>query len=325
MIYLRKVIQLPFLIAFSALLLLSACSDPEFDKASSSLKTAEIDLINLKAALSPSTQDAALPNLQYLKQYATAVRRINPGMEELISTLEAEGTVKGGSYLFLKQRLDAANILFLNEAKRSRNAALSVLAEATAVSHASKPDVFNDSLVDVINVLADMSKGQLPKLKFGETTDKTMPPTQHLVGNPRYGSWGNGSGGGLWVWYGQYRLFSDVLGWGSRYRYNQDSWYRSRSGSYYGDVGRHYYGTPQNNNTWQRASIKQPKVSANKASAATVKSFKSTNRLSTFAPRTKTPPSSMAKTYAAKNVSSYSNTRTSPSRTGGFGGRSGGK
>lgn len=325
MIYLRKVMHLPFLIAISALIFLSACSDPEFEKASSSLKAAEVDLLNLATTLSPSTQGAAavtLPNLRYLKQYAAVVRSINPGMEELISTLEAEGTVKGGSYLFLKQRLDAANIVFIDDAERSRNAAISVSTEATAISQASKPDVFNDSLVDVINVLADMSEGQLPKLKFGETTDKTMPPTQHLVGNPRYGSWGSG---GLWVWYGQYRLFSDILGWRSGYRYNQDYWYRSRSGSYYGDVGRHYYGTGKNNNTWQKAGLRQPGVKTNKASPAAVKSFKSSKRLSTYAPRTKQAPRAMAKTYAAKNVSSYSNARSSPSRTGGFGGRSGGK
>ncbi|MEH6404776.1 MAG: hypothetical protein V7750_15475 [Sneathiella sp.] len=328
MIHFRKVIQLPFLIAISALLFLSACSDPEFEKASSSLKAAEVDLGNLEVALNPSNISQAavtLPNLQYLKQYAAAVRRINPDMKELVSTLEAEGTNKGGSYLFLKQRLDAAKHLFATDAEKSRTAAISASTEAIAVSHASKPDVFNDSLIDVVNVLADMSKGALPKLKFGATEDKTMPPTQHLVGNPRYGSWNSGSGGSIWAWYGQYRLFSDVLGWRSGYRYNQDYWYRSRSGSYYGDVGRHYYGTGKNNNTWRKAGLKQPSVKSNKASPAAVKSFKSTKRLSTYAPRTKQAPKAMAKTYAAKNVSSYSNARSSPSRTGGFGRRSGGK
>jgi len=328
MIYLRKVIRLPFLIAISALLFLSACSDPEFEKASSSLKAAEADLGNLEAALNPSniSQSAiTLPNLRYLKQYAAAVRRINPQMSELVSTLEAEGTNKGGSYLFLRQRLNTAQALFDTDAERSRNAAISASTEAIAVSLAAKPDAFNDSLIDVINVLADMSKGELPKFKFGETEDKSMPPTQHLVGNPRYGSWNSGSGGSFWAWYGQYRLFSDVLGWRSGYRYNQDYWYRSRSGSYYGDVGRHYYGTNANNNSWRKAGLKQPSIKSNKASPAAVKSFKSTKRLSTYAPRTKQAPRAMAKTYAAKNVSSYSNARSSPSRTGGYGGRSGGK
>ncbi|OUR80731.1 hypothetical protein A9Q83_00365 [Alphaproteobacteria bacterium 46_93_T64] len=328
MIHLRKVLQLPFIFALSVLLLISGCTDPEFEKANVSLQKAEVDLKNLEVALSgarASSSLSLLPNLIYLKQYASAVRRINPSMEELIATLEQEGSVKGGSYQFLKKRYENTAYSFLNDGESSRAVAMATTAEATAVSQAAKPVVFNDSLIDVINVLADMSKGELPKLKFGETKDKTMPPTQHLVGNPRYGGWGHGSGGSLWVWYGQYRLFSDVLGWGRGYRYNQDSWYRSRSGSYYGDIGRHYYGTNRNNRSWKGASRKQPNIPANKASQSTLRSFKSTKRLSTYAPRTARAPKSMAKTYAAKNVSSYSNARSSPSRSGGFGGRSGGK
>jgi len=328
MTYFRKVLRLPFFFVLSALLFLSGCTDPEFEKASTSLQKAEVDLQNLDLVLSGEAQSQSLselPNLRYLKEYARIVKRISPQMGSLVTTLEAEGTVRGGSYLFLKQRLDTAKSNFSDNSDVSRASAMAVSSEAIAISRAASPVVFNDSLVDVINVLADMSKGELPKLKFGETTDKTMPPTQHLVGNPRYGSWGQGSGTSLWVWYGQYRLFSDVLGRGSGYRYNQNSWYRSRSGSYYGDVGRHYYGTNQNNRSWSKAGSRQPNIPTNKASKSTLKSFKSTNRLSTYAPRTSKAPKSMAKTYAAKNVSSYSNTRSSPSKSGGFGGRRGGK
>lgn len=327
MVNFRKVIISPFIFAFSVLLFLSGCSDPEFEKASISIKTAEVDLISLASSLDSSSQSAivTLPNLKYLKQYANVVRKISPDMSAIIATLEAEGTVAGGSYTFLSQRLEKAQQTFETSGKKSRDAAIFVSQEATAISVAAKPDVFNDSLVDVINVLADMSGGKLPKLKFGETADKTMPPTQHLVGNSRYGSWNNSSGSSLWVWYGQYRLFSDVLGWRSGYRYNQNDWYRNRSASYHGDVGRHYYGTQQNNKTWASAARKQPSVNTNKASPSAVKSFKSTNRLSNYAPRTSRAPKAMASAYTAKNKSSYSNTRSSPSRKSGFGGRSGGK
>jgi len=338
MFYIRKVLRLPFLLAFTALLFLSACADPELEKADVGLKQAEAAIGDLETILTKSERGSGaslLPNLAYLQQYAATMRRINPDMGQLISTLEAEGTVKGGSFQFLKTRLANAKKIFETQADSSREAAITVATEAEAITRAAQPDVFNDSLVDVINVLADMSKGELPKLKFGETTDKSMPPTQHLVGNPRYGSWG-GSGGNLWVWYGQYRLFSDVLGWGSGYRYNRDSWYRSRSGSYYGDVGRYYYGSNRTNAVWSRTAQKQPKVALNKASPSTVRSFKSTKRLSTYAPRATGAPKSMAKAYKAKNTSSYAKTsrfsksryaniRSSPRRSGGFGRRSGGK
>ena len=55
------------------------------------------------------------------------------------------------------------------------------LGRAAAIALAAKADIFNDSLVDVINVLADMSKGKLPKLNFADTADKTLPVASTLT------------------------------------------------------------------------------------------------------------------------------------------------
>ncbi|MBL4613800.1 MAG: hypothetical protein JKY27_02845 [Magnetovibrio sp.] len=309
----------------SVVFVVSGCSDPEFENATNALKQADSEVARLEMALA-SPANAAMPNLRYLKQYAEVVRRNEPDMYALVATLEAEGTVQGGLFTFLKARLANAKDVFAKEGQASRKLTTAVGAEALAVGQAAKLDVFNDSLVDVINVLADMSQGKLAKLTLAETVDKSMPPTQHLVGNPAYGSWQSGSGGSsFWAWYGQYRMFSDVLGWGRGYRYNQDYWYRSRSASYYGDVGRHYYGTSRNNRSWSQAAQRQPSVAANKASPSRVKNFKSTSRLSSYAPRTRSAPKSMAKSYSAKRTSSYSNTRSAPSRSGGFSRRSFGK
>ena len=324
MIKFRKVVSIPFFLLLAAGLLLSACTDPNLEKATNSVGQADTAGVRLEAFLAAGSANA-LPNLRYLKQYANLVGRQQPDMRELVGTLQAEGTDKGGLFVSLKNRLADTKQRLGTDAPASREAAMAVGAEAAAIALAAKPDVFNDSLVDVINVLADMSKGKLPKLKFSETSDKTMPPTQHLVGNPAYGSWRGGSGGGFWVWYGQYRLFSDVLGWNRGYRYNQDYWYRSRSASYYGDVGRHYYGSGRNNQSWSRAAARQPRVAANKASPARVKRFKSSNRLSNYAPRTRSAPRQVAQAYRAKRTSSYSNSRSAPSRSGGFSGRSAGK
>ncbi len=321
---LRKAIATPFFLLISVVFLITGCSDPELEKATSFLKQAETELVRLENSL-VSESAADLPNLRYLKQYADIVRRIEPDMNELISTLQAEGTTGGGLFSSLKNRLANAKQRFDQEAQASRDAAIAVSGEAVAIALASKAETFNDALVDVINVLADMSKGKLPKLNFTETSDKTMPPTQHLVGNPAYGQWQSRGGGGFWVWYGQYRLFSDVLGWNRGYRYNQDYWYRSRSASYYGDIGRHYYGTGRNNRSWSKAAYRQPNVAANKAQPSRVKRFKSTSRLSNYAPRTRSAPRQMAKIYNAKRTSSYSNTRSAPSRSSGFSRRSAGK
>ena len=320
----RKVISMPFFLLIAAGLLLFGCSDPELERAANTFKQAETELRRLEVSLADRSV-TALPNLRYLRQYADIVRRMQPEMNALIATLEVEGTTKGGLFNSLQSRLANARQRLGKDAPASREAAMAVSTEAVAIALAAKTNVFNDSLVDVINVLSDMSKGKLPKLNFAETSDKTMPPTQHLVGNPAYGSWQRGSGGGFWVWYGQYRLFSDVLGWNRGYRYNQDYWYRSRSASYYGDVGRHYYGSGRNNQSWARASNRQPTVTANKANPTRVKRFKSTNRLSNYAPRTSGAPRQMAQAYRAKRSSTYSNSRSAPSRSGGFSGRRAGK
>ena len=320
----QKVIPLPLFFLLSIVFLVFGCSDPEFERTQQSIKIAEDAVSSLESTLKQGT--AILPNINYLRQYAQVSSRLNPDMVQLISTLEAEGSVNGGMFSFLKNRIDTAKESFSRDGEASREVTIAVGNEAISITRAAQLDVFNDSLVDVINVLADMTKGELPKLNFAETSDKSMPPTQHLVGNPAYGRWNtSSSGSSIWAWYGQYRMFSDVIGWGTGYRYRQNYWYGARSASYYGDVGRHYYGTNRNNSTWSNASRRQPNISANKASPARVRSFRSTSRLSTFAPRTGNAPRAMAETYQARRTSSYSNTRSSPSRSGGFGGRSGGK
>lgn len=53
----------------------------------------------------------------------------------------------------------------------------------------------------------------LSKTPDGEVTDTAYPPGYQYVGNSRYGHWASQPGGGsFWVFYGQYRLLSDMLG-----------------------------------------------------------------------------------------------------------------
>ena len=83
---------------------------------------------------------------------------------------------------------------------------------------------------------------------ISEAMKTPEPPGEVLIAEPTivdgqptgrngYGYWGDG---GFWVWYGQYRLISDLLG-GGRYGYNDWSSYNRR------DRGQPYYG---NNDKW---------------------------------------------------------------------------
>lgn len=42
------------------------------------------------------------------------------------------------------------------------------------------------------------------------------PPGYHYVGNSNYGRWENRGGSSFWVFYGQYALMRDLMGWGGR-------------------------------------------------------------------------------------------------------------
>ena len=80
--------------------------------------------------------------------------------------------------------------------------------------------------------------------KEGKDGESIGPPGYEYVGNPKYGSWQrDSSGNSFWVFYGQYRLISDLLGGGPIYRnhYRDYNTYRSQGRPYYGS--KKQYGT----------------------------------------------------------------------------------
>lgn len=71
----------------------------------------------------------------------------------------------------------------------------------------------------------------------GKESTTAGPPGYEYVGNKQYGQWRtDSSGNSFWVFYGQYRLLSDLLGGGRVYRGHYDD-YRRDWGQ-----GRTYYG-----------------------------------------------------------------------------------
>lgn len=77
--------------------------------------------------------------------------------------------------------------------------------------------------------------------KDGQGATKVGPPGYEYVGDRRYGNWQtNSSGQSFWIFYGQYRLMSDLLGRGPIYRSHYNN-YASRRGPYFGP--KKQYGT----------------------------------------------------------------------------------
>ena len=165
--------------------------------------------------------------------------------------------------------------------------------------------VFNDSLIDVINVLADLSNGKLPRMKISQTEGKSAQGAgSHLVGNPRYGNWRrNSSGQSFWVFYGQYAMMRSLFFRPGPYYYS--SWYRGRGWSYYGDVGRNYYGGRADASRWSQARKTYP----NTRPRRTYGGLRSQRRLSTYGQTTSRAPGG-----ALKRASSYTSSARGTSR-----------
>ncbi len=74
--------------------------------------------------------------------------------------------------------------------------------------------------------------------KDGKGEEIIAPPGYAFVGDSRYGEWRTDSSGkSFWHYYGQYRLFSDLLGFGGpiyRNHYRDYQSYRSSNRPYYG-------------------------------------------------------------------------------------------
>ncbi len=79
--------------------------------------------------------------------------------------------------------------------------------------------------------------------KDGKETSEAGPPGYENVGDKRYGSWSNNSGGSFWMWYVQYRFWGSMFGANSisRTGYNTYRTDRANGKPYYGPNNQ--YGT----------------------------------------------------------------------------------
>ena len=250
-------------------------------------------------------------NANFIKQYAILVERERPDVRKLTRELAREGTTGGLAYVSLTQRLEK-----VNRAPQDEKQAGVAFEDLQRVEAAADVVVFNDSLIDVINVLADLSNGKLPRMQASPTEPKSAQGAgSHMVGNPRYGQWQrNSSGQSFWAFYGQYALMRSLFFSPRPYYYS--NWYSNRGWSYYGNVGRHYYGSRSDSARWSQARKTYP----NTRPRRTYGSLRSQRRLSTYGQSATRRPGS-----ALKRASSYSSsargTSRGTSRTSGYRGK----
>ncbi len=290
-------------ILFAAVAVLAGCGEnyPELVKGQYSRVT------TLVRNLGTSVASSQIYNANLVFQYAKFVKRERPELAELTTELAKEGTTSGLAYTSLSKRLKTINLEPGDE--KAANASLE---ELVRIEAAADPTVFNDSLIDVVNVLADLSNGKLARLHVPAGEQKSAQGAgSHLVGNSRYGEWRRGgSGNSFWVFYGQYSLMRNLFFSPRPYYYGD--WYRGRGWSYYGDVGRHYYGTRADSQRWNRAAKSYPNAKPRKSYGP----VRSQRRLSTYGRSASRGPGG-----AVRRASSYASSSRGTARSRGFGGK----
>ena len=230
-------------------LFLSACGGPGGDavpvtpaqvaeKIDARFKAADSSLTQLKTAL----DKGLVRNALMLKEYTKILKSQKPELGPLLTNLEKDAGSEGSMYQNLANRL--------SQAKNNPDFFESPVAryqEVNAVIAATKPDNYNLALTDVVNVVADMSTGLLPRVEAPAKSEslaankaQDLGAGSQLIGNPAYGQWSNQGGTSVWEWYGMYAMFRDLTG-GRSYSYGH--WDRNRDWSYYSDIGRNRHGS----------------------------------------------------------------------------------
>lgn len=213
------------------------------------ISVAEKSMSQLNSAIG----SGLIRNASILSEYAKVLKSQKPELTSLINSLALDGGKNGAILKNLQNRLAT-----LKNEPGLFETPLARYQEANAIIDAAQPENYNLALIDVVNVLADMSNGSLPRIEseskretLAANRSEDMGAGSQLIGNPSYGQWTNSGGTSIWAWYGMYAMFRDLTG-GRSYGYNQ--WNRNRDWSYYNDVGRERNGSVRSRN------VNQPKT-----------------------------------------------------------------
>lgn len=231
--------QLFLWLTFSPLLLLVGCGDPIKEQALQQIPLTEQRVQQLGDALT----SGQVRNANLINQYADIVAKQKPNLVPLINEFRKDASVQGPMYLALLDRVNTAK-----NQPQMFSSSQDLYDELRNIYQAADPVLYSDALSDPLNVLADMSDGQLVRVNALSKAQSQQANNaqdfgtgEQLIGNPSYGHWQTGSNGmSFWAWYGMYSMMGDLFG---RRTYYSD-WGRSRNYSYYNDYGRTRYSSP---------------------------------------------------------------------------------
>jgi len=301
--------------------LLSACGDPIKEQALQQLPITQQRVTQLGDALN----NKQVRNANLIHQYADKVSAQKPSLSALVNEFKKDASTQGPMYIALLDRINTAK-----NQPQMFTSSQALYDELLNIYQAADPVLYSDALSDPLNVLADMSDGQLPRVNsLSKAQSQTANNAQdfgtgeQLIGNPSYGNWQTGSNGmSFWAWYGMYSMMGNVFG---RPTYYSD-WGRNRNYSYYNDYGRTRYSSPSQLNKQTKLDQRTKKSFASKGQRYTSPYSKNRTGSSSLSGKSKTAQTSANRfrsntakksSYASKSKksSSFRNSNTNTSRS----------
>jgi hypothetical protein len=227
------------LLIITTALSLFGCGDPVKEQITQQLPITEQRV----ALLGDALNNGQVRNASLINQYADTVLVKKTHLTPLINEFRKDASTDGPMYKALLDRVNTAKTQ-----PQMFDSSQALYNELLNIYQAADPVLYSDALSDPLNVLADMSDGELPRINSLSKAQSQQANNaqdfgtgEQLIGNPSYGNWQTGSNGmSFWAWYGMYSMMGDVFG--RRTSYND--WGRSRNYSYYNDYGRTRYSSP---------------------------------------------------------------------------------
>tara|TARA_B100000809_G_scaffold248380_1_gene278410 strand:- start:862 stop:1854 length:993 start_codon:yes stop_codon:yes gene_type:complete len=218
---------------------LAGCGDPVKEQIEQQLPITEQRVTQLGDALN----SGQVRNASLINQYADKIMVNKANLAPLINEFRKDASTNGPMYKALLDRINTAKTQ-----PKMFESSQALYNELLNIYQAADPVLYSDALSDPLNVLADMSDGQLPRINSLSKSQSQQANNaqdfgtgEQLIGNPSYGNWQTGSNGmSFWAWYGMYSMMGDMFG--RRTSYND--WGRQRNYSYYNDYGRTRYSSP---------------------------------------------------------------------------------
>ena len=234
-------LKTPFLLLLIIITSLSlfGCGDPVKEQIQQQLPITEQRVKQLGNAL----DNGQVRNASLINQYADTVMVSKAHLTPLINEFRKDASTDGPMYKALLDRINTAKTQ-----PQMFESSQALYNELLNIYQAADPVLYSDALSDPLNVLADMSDGQLPRINSLSKSQSQRANNaqdfgtgEQLIGNPNYGNWQTGSNGmSFWAWYGMYSMVGNVFG---RRTYYND-WGSNRNYSYYNDYGRTRYSSP---------------------------------------------------------------------------------